>query len=355
GQAYIFFGPEGVGEATAALLFAQALQCQRGAPSTEDSPGGGRAPGDDTSPAVEDDIPCGECPPCRKVLAGVHPDVITARPEVDKKTGKAKGTIGIDAIREQVLHPAHLRPQEGRSQVFLLDGAHTITRGAFNALLKTLEEPPPDTFFLLITPNLHALPATVISRCRRLRFAPLGRAEMRAILSGKLEEGAGGGGPEGSDFSPDTLIGLSQGRLGVALGEDPEGLARRREAALEMLQGLSAPPGEADEAALLTRAAEEAGRGDTAREAARLLLQMLRGLVRDILILQAAPGELEPWSADLAGELDEIGRRWGEPGLIQALEKVETAVHDVSVVNTNPALTLETLIIALRSTVAAGA
>lgn len=315
GGAYIFYGPESVGKATAARLFAQSLECEAG------------------------EKPCGQCPPCQKVVRGVHPDVIWVQ------LAEGKKSVGAEEVRAGILAKAYQRPQEGRAQVFILDDAHRFTVNALNALLKTLEEPPPNTFFILITPNLHALPPTVISRCRRIRFGGLGKTQMKEILMAKIE---------GELDDPDALIGMSLGRLGVALEEAPGQLRARREVALEMLEGLSAPLGQADEIALLAGAADQAGAGGSARGAVMGNLEMLRGLLRDILVLQVAPGEVEPWNTDVAGALSSLGERWGTPGLIQALEKIETACQDVAVRNTNPGLTLEALIIALRATVAVG-
>ncbi len=270
---------------------------------------------------------------------GVHPDVITLRRAEDRQS------IGTEAVREQVLRRASLRPQEGRWQVFVIDDVQLVTVNAFNALLKTLEEPTPDTALILVTPNLHALPATVVSRCRRVRFNALSRSDLTAILAEKQ-------GGEEADLH--RLVSLSMGRLDRALGPEAADLAGRREAVLELLSGLAAPPGKADEVGLLSIATDLAGAGKTARQEVLQLLEMLRGLLRDIIILQVAPGNLEPWSADVAEELSEVGRSWGLSGLIRALEKVELAGRDVSAGNTNPALTLEELIIALRSTVGVG-
>ena len=319
--AYIFYGPKGVGKASAAVLFAQALQC------------------------TGEDPPCGACPACGKIERGVHPDVITVQPEKDKSTGKDKKTIGIDPIRDQVLHRAHQRPQEGRRQIFIIDDAHQVTLAAFNALLKTLEEPSPDTIFIIITPNLHALPQTVASRCRSLRFRFLGREEQRRILEANLD---------GEAVDLDRLISLSLGRLGKAFGADPEALAGRRESAMELLGGLSEPPGKADEAALILLAASLAGGGGQSRVEVLEFLEMLLGLLRDILAPKVAPNVLEPWNVDLQEALEVIGSRWGIPGLICAMDRVGAATRDVGEINTNPSLTLESLVISLRATVGEG-
>jgi DNA polymerase III gamma/tau subunit len=271
--------------------------------------------------------------------------VITVQPEKDKSTGKDKKTIGIDPIRDQVLHRAHQRPQEGRRQIFIIDDAHQVTLAAFNALLKTLEEPSPDTVFIIITPNLHALPQTVVSRCRRLSFRFLGREEQRRILEANLD---------GEAVDLDRLISLSLGRLGKAFGADPEALAGRRESAMELLGGLSEPPGKADEAALILLAASLAGGGGQSRVEVLEFLEMLLGLLRDILALKVAPDVLEPWNVDLQEALEVIGSRWGISGLICAMDRVGAATRDVGEINTNPSLTLESLVISLRATVCEG-
>lgn len=311
--AYVFWGPEGCGKATAASIFARALQC------------GGESP------------PCGICQACEKVGRGSHPDVIQVIPE------KGKKSIGIEAVRDQVLERAYQRPQEGRRLVFIVDDAHRVTTQAYNAFLKTLEEPAQATVFILVTPNLHALPPTVLSRCRHLRFRALGRDEQRQILSAHLAD-------EGVDF--DKLISLSLGRLGKALGADPGALEERREAALAFLDGLSAPPGKADEAGLLGLAASQAG-GGSSRADVLEFLEMLLGLLRDILVLEVAPDAVAPWNADVVEALRAIGVRWGVPGLIRSVDRVQNATRDVGVINTNPSLTLESLVISLRGTVGA--
>lgn len=314
-NAYIFHGPEGVGKFTAALIFAKALQC------------GGKSP------------PCLECPSCLKIDRGVHPDVISITPPEGRKS------IGVEHVRESLIGRAIQRPQEGSRQIFLIDNAHIVTVGAFNALLKTLEEPSLDTVIILITQNLHALPPTVVSRCRRLLFRSLSRVEQKAVLMNCLGE-------TGGDL--DQLISLSLGRLGRALGTDLEVLAGRREEALGFLEGLAAPPGKADIIDLLTLAASRGSVSGAGRAETLYFLEMILGLLRDILIFKEASGDLEPWNTDIDGILQEIGRRWGTPGLIQAMDRVETAVRDVGEINTNPSLTLESLVIGLRGTVGAG-
>jgi len=312
---YVFFGPEGVGKAVAATLFAKALQC------TGDSP------------------PCSVCLACGKVERGVHPDVIQIRP--------AEGSlrVGVAEVREFAVQRAHQRPQEGRRQVFLIDDAHQVTLAAFNALLKSLEEPSTDTVFIIITSNLQVLPQTVVSRSRCLRFRSLSRDELRQILAANLK---------GEVADVERLISLTLGRLGKVFRTDLEVLNGSRECAMEILTGLSEPPGQADEAGLISLAASFGGRGRQVRSEILDFLEMLLGLLRDILGLKVAPDVLEPWNTDLVEALDAIGSRWGIPGLIKAMDRVRGAIRDVGETNTNPSLTLESLVISLRPTVGGG-
>ena len=312
--AYLFYGPDGVGKASAARLFARALQCAGDAP------------------------PCGVCAACEKVSANVHPDVVFIGPAAGARSIKA------EEIREEVIRRAHQRPNEGMRQVFIIDDAHLLTRVSQNVLLKTLEEPGADTILILVTPNLHTLLATIVSRCRRLRFQALARADLVAILEERL----------GDDADVDKLVSLGMGRLGVAMTSDVEVLSERREEAMRFLEELSAPAGRADEVTLITLASERAGSGASGRNETILFLEMLRGLLRDILITREAPEAIDLWHTDIRAALAAMGERWGSAGLTRALERVGEAMRDVGGGNTNPSLTLETLVYSLRETVPAG-
>ena len=138
GHAYLFCGTRGTGKTTVAKIFAKAVNCE--------SPMGGS--------------PCGTCASCRAVAAGVSMNVI----EIDAASNN--GVENIRRIREEVTY----RPAEGKYKVYIIDEAHMITVGAFNALLKTLEEPPPYVIFILATTEAHKIPVTILSRCQRYDF-----------------------------------------------------------------------------------------------------------------------------------------------------------------------------------------
>ena len=273
--AYLFYGPDGVGKASVARLFAQASQCAGDAP------------------------PCGGCAACEKVLGNVHPDVVCIGPAAGSRSIKA------ETVREEVIWRAHQRPNEGMRQVFIIDDAHLLTRVSQNVLLKTLEEPSAETTLILVTPNLHTLLPTIISRCRRLRFQALARADLIAILEEQLED-------EGAEV--DKLVSLSMGRLGVAMSSDIEALTERRDEAMRFLEELSAPAGRADEVTLITLASERAGSGASGRNETILFLEMLRGLLRDILITQEAPEAIDLWHTDIQAALAAMGERRSHQG-----------------------------------------
>ena len=154
-HAYLFCGPAGAGKMTTALALATAIQCI-------DAPGRG----------------CGQCVACDKIAAGIHPDV-----QVLARQGAAQ-IIPIETIRSQVITKLGLPPHEGNARIFLVEEASSLAPASANALLKTLEEPPQRTHFILCTTAPDQLLPTLRSRCQRVMFAMLS-AEMRAEMQGE--------------------------------------------------------------------------------------------------------------------------------------------------------------------------
>lgn len=138
GHAYLFCGTRGTGKTSVAKIFARAANCE--------NPAGGS--------------PCGECSSCKQILAGTSLNVV----EIDAASNN--GVENIREIREQVQYP----PTEGKYRVYIIDEVHMLSTGAFNALLKTLEEPPSYVIFILATTEVHKIPITVLSRCQRYDF-----------------------------------------------------------------------------------------------------------------------------------------------------------------------------------------
>ncbi|WP_428262258.1 DNA polymerase III subunit delta' [Haliangium sp.] len=158
-HAYLFTGPAGVGKMSTALALATALECT-------DAPGEG----------------CGQCVQCQKVGEGIHPDV-----RILERQGALR-IIPIETIRHEVIARIGTLPHEGAVRVFLIEEATALPDPSANALLKTLEEPPTRTHFVLCTTAPDQLLPTIRSRCQRVNFASLG-AELRASFSGDDEGG----------------------------------------------------------------------------------------------------------------------------------------------------------------------
>jgi DNA polymerase-3 subunit gamma/tau len=147
GHAYLFTGARGVGKTSTARIFAKALNCVKGPTTT----------------------PCGECDICQGIAAGSDVDVI----EIDGASNR-----GIDEIR-QLRTNVNVRPSRARFKIYIIDEVHMLTTPAFNALLKTLEEPPEHVKFIFCTTEADKIPITVLSRCQRFDFAPI---ETRSIV-----------------------------------------------------------------------------------------------------------------------------------------------------------------------------
>ena len=167
GHAYLFSGPRGVGKTTTARLIAMTVNC------------------DDASGAAK---PCGKCESCKMVMTARHPDVL----EID-----AASNNSVDDVRD-LREKVALQPMRGDKKVYILDEAHMMSKSAFNALLKTLEEPPSHAVFILATTEPERLPPTILSRCQHYRFRRLSVPE----IAGKLQKTCDA---EGVTAAPEAL------------------------------------------------------------------------------------------------------------------------------------------------------
>lgn len=141
-HAYLFIGPRGTGKTSTARILAAAVNCER--------PKGGE--------------PCGACSRCGAIRAGRYLDLI----EID-----AASQTGVDNVRENIIESARFIPQAGPYKIYILDEAHMLSASAWNALLKTLEEPPPGVIFVFATTESRKIPDTILSRCQQFRFRPV--------------------------------------------------------------------------------------------------------------------------------------------------------------------------------------
>jgi DNA polymerase-3 subunit gamma/tau len=155
GHAYLFCGTRGTGKTTLAKLFAKAVNCEH----------------------PVDGSPCGECPSCRAIANGSSMNVI----EID-----AASNNGVDNIRE-IREEVQYSPTEGRYKVYIIDEVHMLTKEAWNALLKTLEEPPAYVIFILATTEPHKIPVTILSRCQKYDFRRISIETISARLSELME------------------------------------------------------------------------------------------------------------------------------------------------------------------------
>ncbi|HET8897957.1 MAG TPA: DNA polymerase III subunit gamma/tau [Rhodanobacteraceae bacterium] len=295
-HAYLFTGTRGVGKTTIARIFAKSINCERGQ-SAE---------------------PCGECAVCTAVDAGRFVDLL----EID-----AASNTGVDDVRE-VIENAQYAPSRGRYKVYLVDEVHMLSKSAFNALLKTLEEPPPHVKFLLATTDPQKLPMTVLSRCLKFslkRLLPQQIAgQMRHILAAEgiafddaaiaeLARAADGSLRDGLSLL-DQAIAYGGGSLKADETRAMLGSVAQSNV-LALLQALAAGDGRAllDEAARIAEFAPDFGGvlDQLAQALHRIqLIQLVPGLeLDDSAELTVLAGQLDAEEVQLFYQLAGLGRR----------------------------------------------
>jgi DNA polymerase-3 subunit delta' len=296
-HAYAFLGPAGVGRRLAARAFAQALLCPvRG---------------------------CGACGVCHRVAADRHPDCQVVGPTPPEDNPRGAPVLRIEQVRA-IEHRAALAPLEATRKVFVLDDAERMTLPTAQALLKTLEEPPPRTVLVLVLASPRALPPTVLSRCQRVRFRPLSPAEAARVLE-----------RHGVDPAESLVLArLVQGQPGLALAGEPGGVTARRAAALALARTPFARLAEALDAAKPDRAAVAGW------------LDAYWYWCRDALCLAAGAPAAVLVNGDQEAALRELASRVPVGRLAAALAGVKGAWLALEA-NGNPRLVLERALVAL--------
>ena len=321
----LFAGPDGVGKRRVALALAQAINCEApvGAPIKAKSSGAEGAGG------LERDA-CGSCQSCQRIARGVHGDVILVEP------GET-GSIKIEQARD-IIDRASYRPFEGRRRVVIIDEADTLVREAQNALLKTLEEPPPGSVFILVSSRPDALLPTVRSRCPRLRFGRLSAAEVAAAL-------VQAHGYEEADAR--AAAATADGSLGRALQADSAELARAREGAAVTLEGAAST---ADPRRRLEFAKNLVVRKNVAatdREALALRLRAMTSLLRDVGLVNSRADHAALANADLGADLRRLAGDYDGDRVLRAFSAVDRALGALTLRNASPKIVADWLLLQL--------
>ena len=270
--ALLLAGPSGIGKRKVALAVAEALNCL--------DPRQGNA--------LERDA-CGVCASCKRIARMVHPDVIVVEPD-------EKGSISIEVIRD-VIDRAGYRPFEGRRRVVVIDEADAMTQQAQSALLKTLEEPPSASVFVLVSSLADALLPTVRSRCPRLRFAGLSSADIASVLIRDHDYDAAEAKAAAIDAdgslgralqaqATDVTQALADARELMTMAARGVDLSRRIQAVKDLFPKKSTPAGDRDHLAARLRA--------------------LGSLLRDLSILLAGGSREMLANADLESDLTRL-------------------------------------------------
>ncbi len=293
----IFAGPAGVGKRLAAVATAQALNCTARLPKN---------PGPDTDIACD---ACGVCAACKRIARGVHPDVLIVEPG-------DSGSIKIEQVRDIVDRAAY-RPFEGRKRAVIIDEADALVPAAQNALLKTLEEPPPSSVFMLVTARPDMLLPTVRSRCPRLQFRPLGSRDIAAAMVTRGH----------SEAEARAVAATADGSLGQALATSAGDLVEARDIAERVLAQAAAtedPRRRIESAKDLLAKTGAGGAGD--REQLASHLRAMASLLRDVELLSTRADVRALANPDVQPALERLTKVYdGERGM-RAFTAVDRAL-----------------------------
>jgi len=284
----IFAGPEGVGKRMAALALAQLMNCLKRDDDAIDA--------------------CGACAACKRIARGVHPDVLIVEPG-------DTGAIKIEYMRDAIDRAAY-RPFEGKRRVVIVDHADALTVPTQDAILKTLEEPPSASTFVLVTACPDVLLPTVLSRCQRLRFGRLSPAEIAATLIRDHEY---------AEADAHAAASLSDGSIGRALEGATDDFVDARQAAASLLESVAtaSDPGRrlSGAKALLGSASGGSDREELARR-----LCALSSIIRDLGALLSRADERCLANGDLRPLLERLRRSFDPDRVLRAFSAVDRAL-----------------------------
>ena len=305
-QAFVFAGPRGVGKTTTARILARALNCVNG-------------------PTAD---PCGTCEPCVEIAEGRDMDVL----EIDAATH-----TGVENIREVIVSGLGIMPVRNRYKVFLIDEVHQLSSGSFNALLKSIEEPPPHVVFMMATTELDKIPETVLSRSQVYEFRTISSksiaAQLRTIVDAeKIEVGDSAlqliardadGSMRDAQSKLDQVIAFTGNTIAVEDVSTVLGLVGR-----DLL--LDAMTAVADENA--PAAFELAGRAVELGYDLRAVCRELARMSRDLLVLSVDPSRIS--DPEIAGETErdrlmELTKRFSREDLLRAFDLLTRAEYEI--------------------------
>jgi DNA polymerase-3 subunit delta' len=310
-HAYLFYGIQGVGKFKVAISLAKALLCER----------------------LEADF-CGTCSACRRIEDGNHPDVYSVRPGV-MRSGEGwcydpdNGMIVIDQIRD-MQRWISLRSFEGGYRISIFDGAERMNSYAANALLKILEEPPPETLLILISPTKTQLLPTIVSRCQKIYYPPLSKDVLQKILrdrEGKKEDNSY------------LLAALSDGSVGKAISMDVDWVGLERKQWIEKLISIE----ERRVSGGIVTLAEEMSKSPRLQD----ILESYCTWYRDLLIFKETGEAKRLLNPDMIDSISSLSEKRRAEDFISRVTYIQKARDDIGN-RVNPRLALENLFLRLE-------